>query len=52
MMNNINNVKRKSMAFKTPYLVFTQTYGEDISKTLHLHHIDEGDVDLSYRILK
>lgn len=52
MMNNINNVKRKSMEFKTPYSVFTKIYGEDISKTLHLHHIDEDDVDLSYRILK
>ena len=52
MMNNINNVKRKSMEFKTPYLVFTKIYGEKISKTLHLHHIDEEDVDLSYKILK
>ena len=52
MMNNINNIKRKSMDFKTPYSIFTKIYGEKISKTLHLHHIDEENVDLSYRILK
>lgn len=52
MMNNINNVKRKSMDYKTPYLVFKSIYGERISNSLQLHHIDEKDVDLSYRILK
>ncbi len=52
MMNNINNIKRKSMDFKTPYSIFTKIYGEKISKALHLHHIDEENVDLSYRILK
>jgi IS30 family transposase len=51
MMNNINNVKRKSMDFSTPYLVFKNIYGEPIAKALNLHHIDEKDVDLSYKIL-
>lgn len=51
MMNNINNVKRKSMEYKTPYLIFKNIYGEQTSKSLQLHHIDEKDVDLSYRIL-
>lgn len=52
MMNNINNIKRKSMDYKTPYLVFKNIYGERISNSLQLHHIDEKDVDLSYRIIK
>lgn len=52
MMNNINNVKRKSMDFKTPYSIFVNIYGENIAQILHLHHIDEKDVDLSYKILK
>ena len=52
MMNNINNVKRKSMDFKTPYSIFVNIYGENIVQILHLHHIDEKDVDLSYKILK
>ena len=52
MMNNINNVKRKSMDYKTPYLVFKSIYGEQITNSLQLHHIDEKDVDLSYKILK
>lgn len=52
MMNNINNVKRKSMDFKTPYSFFVNIYGENIAQILHLHHIDEKDVDLSYKILK
>ena len=52
MMNNINNVKRKSMDYKTPYLVFKGIYGDQILKSLYLHHINEKDVDLSYKILK
>ena len=52
MMNNINNVKRKSMDYKTPYLVFINIYGEQITNSLQLHHIDDKDVDLSYKILK
>ena len=52
MMNNINNVKRKSMDYKTPYFIFKNIYGERIPNSLQLHHIDEKDVDLSYKILK
>ena len=51
MMNNINNVKRKSMDYKTPYFIFKNIYGERIPNSLQLHHIDEKDVDLSYKIL-
>ena len=32
MMNNINNVKRKSMGFKTPYKLFKNIYGEEYTK--------------------
>ncbi len=52
MMNNINNVKRKSMNYESPYQVFCKTYGEIITKKLHLQLIKPKDVDLSYKILK
>ena len=32
MMNNINNVKRKSMEYKTPYEIFKNIYGEKTAK--------------------
>ena len=32
MMNNINNVKRKSMEYKTPYELFKNIYGEECTK--------------------
>ena len=34
MMNNINNVQRKSLDFHSPYDLFTAKYGADISKVL------------------
>ncbi len=51
MMNNINNVKRKSMDFKTQYEVFYSIYGENITKKLHLKSIPKDEVDLSYKLL-
>lgn len=51
MMNNINNVKRKSMDYKTPYEIFYKIYGENITKKLHLQHIPKDEVDLSYKLL-
>ena len=51
MMNNINNVKRKSMDYKTPYEIFENIYGENITKKLHLHKIPKDEVDLSYKLL-
>lgn len=51
MMNNINNVKRKSMEFKTPYEIFKNIYGEKCTKKLHLTHINPDEVDLSYKLL-
>ena len=52
MMNNINNVQRKSLDYQTPYQIFTQNYGIDISNKLHLKKIDKDEVNLSYRLLK
>jgi len=51
MMNNINNVKRKSMEFKMPYEIFKDIYGEKCIKKLHLTHIKPDEVDLSYKLL-
>jgi len=51
MMNNINNVKRKSMGFKTPYELFKNIYGEEYTKKLHLKYIPSDEVDLSYKLL-
>lgn len=52
MMNNINNVKRKSMSYESPYKAFTKKYGEEISDKFFLHFINQDDVNLSYKILK
>lgn len=52
MMNNINNVARKSLNYKTPYCLFKEEYGVEITKKLHLKPIKKDEVDLSYRILK
>lgn len=52
MMNNINNVKRKSMEYKTPYEIFNSIYGDNITKKLHLKSIPKDEVDLSYKLLK
>lgn len=46
MMNNINNVKRKSMEYKTPYEIFKNIYGEETTKKLHLHSLKADEVDL------
>ena len=51
MMNNINNVKRKSMEYKTPYEIFKNIYGEETTKKLHLHSLKADEVDLSYKLL-
>ena len=51
MMNNINNVSRKSLDYKTPYELFDNLYGDGITKKLHLNHIPKDEVNLSYKIL-
>jgi IS30 family transposase len=52
MMNNINNVKRKSLDYKTPYELFNKIYGEKTIKKLHLFSIKKDEVNLSYKILR
>ena len=51
MMNNINNVQRKSLDYQTPYLLFTKKYGEDISNKFHLKNIPKDEINLSYKLL-
>jgi IS30 family transposase len=51
MMNNINNVQRKTLDYQTPYDIFTKTYGTDISRKLHLKKIEKDKVNLSYKLL-
>lgn len=51
MMNNINNVSRKSLNFETPYNLFKSIYGDEITKKLHLQPIKKDEVNLSYNIL-
>ena len=51
MMNNINNVQRKSLDYHTPYELFTQKYGIDISNKFHLKQIQKDEINLSYKLL-
>lgn len=51
MMNNINNVSRRSLNYETPYIIFNNKYGDDITKKLHLFPIQKDEVNLSYKIL-
>ena len=51
MMNNINNIQRKSLDYQTPYDLFTKQYGEDISKKFHLQKIPKDEINLSYKLL-
>ena len=52
MMNHINNVQRKSLDYQTPYQLFFQKYGEDISKKFHLIEINKNEINLSYKLLQ
>ena len=51
MMNNINNVQRKSLDYQTPYDLFINQYGKDISTKLHLKSIKKDEINLSYKLL-
>ena len=51
IMNNINNVQRKSLDYQTPYDLFTEKYGIDISNNLHLKYIKKDDINLSYKVI-
>lgn len=51
MMNNINNVQRSSLDYQTPYHLFTNKYGKDISTKFHLKEIKKDEINLSYKLL-
>jgi len=51
IMNNINNVQRKSLDYQTPYLNFQKEYGEEISNKFHLKQIPKDEINLSYKLL-
>lgn len=51
MMNNINNVSRKSLNFHTSFELFNNIYGNTITKKLHLVPIKKDEVNLSYKLL-
>lgn len=51
MMNNINNVQRKTLDYQTPYQLFTQKYGVRVSKKFHLKEIKKDEINLSYKLL-
>ena len=51
MMNNINNVSRRSLNYQTPYELFNDIYGNQITKKLHLIPLHKDEVNLSYKII-
>lgn len=51
MMNNINNISRRSLEYKTPYELFKNIYGDKITKKLHLIKLEKDEVNLSYKLL-
>lgn len=51
MMNNINNVSRKSLNYATPYNLFSKQYSDKKTKILHLLPIKKDEVNLSYKLL-
>lgn len=51
IMNNINNVQRKSLNYQTPYLNFLKEYGVDITNKFHLKQIPKDEINLSYKLL-
>lgn len=51
MMNNINNVSRRSLNYQTPYELFNNIYGDKITKKLHLSKLRKDEVNLSYKLL-
>jgi Transposase and inactivated derivatives, IS30 family len=51
IMNNINNVQRKSLDYQSPYLHFLKEYGDDLSNIFHLIYIPKDEINLSYKLL-
>lgn len=52
IMNNINNVQRKSLNFLSPYQLFIIKYGNKIAGKFLLEYIPKDNINLSYKILK
>lgn len=52
MMNNINDVQRKTLDYQTPYQIFTEEYGTDISKKFHLKPIKKDEINLGYKLIQ
>lgn len=52
MMNNINNVQRKTLDYQTPYQIFTKEYGTNISKKFHLKPINKDEINLGYKLIQ
>lgn len=52
MMNHINNVERETLNGQSPYKLFIEEHNPKIASSLNLKYIPEGDVNLTYNILK
>ena len=52
MMNNINNVQRKTLDYQTPYQLFKKEYGNNISKKFHLKPIKKDEINLGYKLIQ
>lgn len=52
IFSHVNNVKRKSLNGKTPFEMFSFTFGEKISSILGISHIHHNDVIQSPKLLK
>ena len=52
IMSHINSYKRKKLNFKSPYLMFSQIYGQDTIDKLGIQEIEPNNVSLSNSILK
>lgn len=52
MMNNINNVQRKTLDYQTPYQLFKKEYGDNISKKFHLKPIKKDEINLGYKLIQ
>lgn len=51
MMNNINNISKKSLNYQTPYEIFENIYEKEITKKLHLTKLEKVEGNFSYKLL-
>ncbi len=52
IFSNVNSVKRKALNGKTPYEIFTFTYGDELASVLGISHISADEVIQSPKLLK